>query len=536
MVCVTGSKLLAARFENDDTSAAIIEQFDSIEAAGVDWSIDDFGVTRIEITIKANGPYDAYDRYNNHYGQRLALYGRDLYRPISGHIFAVEWLPGDRVKYTAYGGNWDMERDYIVKRFASSDTITTTINYIIGKVPTINTSAGNIETNTTTLDGWNPDFPQGSFPSEAITQLLAMSDSSSNIYDFRLRDEPLSGSNLRQFEAYYEMRDSSATADWIVRRSDLSRLRLSRNIENFRNISTVWYGLVEGTATGAGSNTLTDTGATFVDDGVKPGDTITNLTKGGRTKVTTVSSNTSITHEGWRAKVRGTCTGGSTTTLIDSEADFINDGVQIGDIVTNIVDNQPVATDGIGTVTAVAATTLTIGGAMSGGKSNDAGERYEVRGNLVATDDYSIATAAQSKFREYQIDKGNLWDREISIFERNMNETQAAQYAEALASVTPEQVQSFVVSSPYIQDGNGAKRPLWSVIADGGGYIQISDLYPAAAQFSDSLNATTTFFITGMSYDYKTNSLTVDVDNLSRRLDARLRRAQILRVPQIRRY
>ncbi len=305
---------------------------------------------------------------------------------------------------------------------------------------------------------------------------------------------------------------------------------MSRNISEFANIVTVWYGLVEGTSTGVTATTMTDSGATFISDGVKPGDTLTNITRSGRTKITSVDSETQVTHEGWRAKWRGTVTSGSTTSLTDNDADFGNDGIIANDIVKNIVD------DSTGTITARTATTLTIGGAMSGGKSNDAGERYEVYGNMQSGDDYSISTQAQSKYAEYQIDNGDLWNKEISIFERNMNATQAAQYAQALATVTPQQVQSFVVSSPYIEDGNGAKRPLWDVIANGGGYIQVKDLYPAASQFTDALNALTTFWITGMSYDYRTNSLTVDVDNLSRRLDARLRREQILRVPQIRRY
>jgi hypothetical protein len=432
---MTGAKLLAGIFENSDTSSELIEQFFDIESGGVDWDVYDFGVTRIEVVIKAKGQYDAYDRFKSHQGKRIALYTSSLYRVASAKIYAVKWLPGDRVQYIAYGPNWDCERSFIVKMFDSTDTISDTISYISGKIPVANDNTDNIVTNSTTLSGWNPSFPQGSYPSDAIRELIAMSDSSSRLYDFRLIDEPMKAGSIRQYTPYYTYRDSSASADWVVKQKDLSGLSLSRDIENFANIVRVWYGLIEGTSTSVASTTMTDSGASFISDGVSPGDTITNLTKGGRTRVVSVDSETQITHEGWRAKYRGKATGGSTTSLTDSEADFINDGVVTGDTLVNIVDNQLVDTDGIGTLTAIAATTLTIGGAMSGGKSNDADERYEIYGPMVSGDDYSISTEAQTKYAEAQIDAGDLWDKEISVFERNMNETQAKQYATALLSV-----------------------------------------------------------------------------------------------------
>lgn len=532
---MTGAKLLAGRFETSDTSSAFLEQFANVSNVGIDWSAADFGLTRIEVTIKAKNNYDAFDRYQNHHGQRLAVYTSSLYHCISGKIYAIDLLPGDLVMYTAYGPKLDMQRNYIVKRFASTDTIGDTVEYIASKIPVASTDYDNITANITTLDGWNPDFPTGSYPADALNDLIGMSDSSNRVYDVRLIDEPLSSTTLKQYDLHYTYRDAAASADWVVRREDI-QLNMSRNIENFANIVRVWYGLVEGTSTSVGATALVDASATFISDGVAPGDTITNLTKGGRTKVVSVVSDTHVIHEGWRAKYRGTVTSGNTTNLTDAEADFINDGVVVGDTVINIVDNQPVDTDGIGTITAVAATSLTIGGAMSGGKSNDADERYEVYGPMVVGDDYSISTKAQTKYREYQIDKGDLWDKEIAVFERNMNATQAAQWAEVLATVTAEQVQSFVFSEPYIEDGNGAQWHPAEVILQGGGYIKISDLYPAAAQFTNALNSLTTFFITSISYDNRTNKLTVDVDTPSRRLDSRLVRAGILSVPQVQRY
>ncbi len=528
------SKLLAGRFEQDDSSAALLEQFDSIESLGIDWAVDDFGVTRIEAIVKANGSYDAYQRYDDvKKGHRFAVYGDDLHKPVSGWIFETEWLPGDRIRYIAYGVNFRMEDAYIVRKFDPTDDIQTAVTYIASKIKVASTNTDNIAANATTLDGWNTSYPQGDYPSEAIPQLLDMSDSNNAIYDFRMIDEPLAATSLQQFTPYYTKRDSTSSADWIIKRADLatSGLKISRNIAEYANIVRVWYGIIEGTSTAVTANTMTDAAATFYDDGVQPGDQITNVTKGGHTRVISVDSQTVLTHEGWRPKLRGIATGGSATTLVDTEADFVNDGVII---TTNTVKN--IADDSTGIITGVTATQLTIGAAMSGGKTNEAGERYEVFADMIATEDYSIATSAQVKYEEYQIDKGDLWNRERSVFERSMNSTQAAQYAKVLATIDPQQVQSFIISAPFISDGNGAKRPLFDVIAYGGGYIQLSDLYPAAAQFSDALNALTTFWITSMSLDDKTNKLTVDVDNPSRRLDARLRREKILRVPQVRRY
>lgn len=532
---MTGAKLLVGRFETSDTSSALLEQFDNVSNVGIDWSASDFGLTRIEVTIKANNNYDAFDRYQNHHGQRLAVYTGSLYNVASGKIYAIDLLPGDLVMYTAYGPKLDMKRNYIVQKFTSATTISAAVTTIAAKIPVASSSTDNIVTNTTALNGWNPDFPTGSYPADALADLIDKSDSSNRVYDVRMIDEPLEATTLKQYDLHYTYRATTASADWIVDRKDI-QLNMSRNIESFANIVRVWYGLVTGTSTAVAATSMSDSGATFIQDGVQAGDQITNLTKGGRTKVTTVVSNTQLTHEGWRPKYRGTATGGSTTTLTDTEADFVTDGVVIGDTLINIVDNQILDTDGIGTITAVAATSLTIGGAMSGGKSNDTGERYEIYGPMVIGDDYSISTQAQTKYAEYQIDKGDLWDKEIAIFERQMNATQAAQFAEVLATVTAQQVQSFVLSAPYIKDGNGALWHPVEVILQGGGYIQISDLYPSAAQFTDALNSLTTFFITSMSYDNRTNKLTVDVDTPSRRLDSRLARAGILDVQQIQRY
>jgi hypothetical protein len=67
----------------------------------------------------------------------------------------------------------------------------------------------------------------------------------------------------------------------------------------------------------------------------------------------------------------GTATGGSATTLVDTAAAFVVDGVSVGDLLINDSDRQH------GVVTAVTATSLTVR-RMTGVASNSNGEAYRV--------------------------------------------------------------------------------------------------------------------------------------------------------------
>lgn len=68
----------------------------------------------------------------------------------------------------------------------------------------------------------------------------------------------------------------------------------------------------------------------------------------------------------------GTATGGSTTTLIDTGANFVGDGVAVGDIILNDTDHA------FGYVSNVAATILTVDPAFSEGSSFSNTETYRV--------------------------------------------------------------------------------------------------------------------------------------------------------------
>lgn len=93
---------------------------------------------------------------------------------------------------------------------------------------------------------------------------------------------------------------------------------------------------------------------------------------------------------------QGTATGGSGTTLEDTSANFTAAGVVVDDIVINETDGSTA------TVTAVADTTLTFSGSLSGGSDNT----FEVN------DAYSVKAASPAK----TIPIGNAhWDTDSDV-------------------------------------------------------------------------------------------------------------------------
>lgn len=520
--------IYAGRFENDDDNAALLEQFKGVSNIGVRYSNERFGVERIEITMAARGPYDAYQRYRDHQGQRLAIYSTMLSRPISGWITGVEWLGGNQMKYIAKGPHERFKDIPDTTDYTAAQTVTDAITNILGDFVLIDDgTTDNIVTNSTALNGWQPNLPQGGYPLDEIPELLAMSDSSNRVYDFIMVDQPMNGTSLRKFTPYYTYRETDAAPTWIVRRKDLRGApNLIRAIDGFATTARVWYGLVQGTATSGSDTILADTNKNFIVAGVAPDDQINNITRGGRGKVTNVTS-TSLTIE-CPSYYRGTATGGSTTTLVDTEIDFTTIA-SVNDVVYNDKD------DSRGVVTAVATNTLTIGGAMSGSKSNDAGESYRLVTPFATSDAYSIKTKAQTKYREASTSTTPFWARTRSVFESAMDGDQALQYATILADTEARQTQSVVIGSRFVRDANGALWHPLEMVARGGGYLQIADLFPYAALSSTSSDRLTTFKITSMNWDNTSYTMSVGLDSPDNSLDSNLRRANILNSEMIKR-
>lgn len=522
--------LTVARFENNDAGADIIGQFREVEGLGVYWSLETFGVDRIEFITRTDGQLDAYQHYEDHLGQRVAVYAPTNTRPVSGWITEVELLPGNRVRYVAKGPGMRMQDRLITRQYTSTTSIANVVENIVYRYCPFadKTDLTNIYTNSITVNGWSVKQPEGSTPAEAIADILRFSDASYRIRDFWMVDQPFSGTSLRQFVAHYYPRTTDATADWIISRRDLTGLQFARSLERMVTSVRVYYGNVTGTITGLGTNTLTDSGATFITDGVVPGDRLVNTTRGGYATIISVDSQTQLTISDIGSKHIGRCTGGDATTLIDTAVNFTELKVAVNDILKNNTDSST------GTITGIATTTntddtLQISGTMSGGKQNGPNERYEVVGTFAVGNAYAIETTARVNFVEVSVVDPAYWDRELAVFEPTMDATQAEQYANSLLVDEPQQVQAFVISAPTIKDAAGSRWwPLMEVIARGGGYIQIADLYPEASLIAGGTNRRTTFFITSLEYNDADKTLRVGVDNPDRRLDARLAREKII--------
>lgn len=126
----------------------------------------------------------------------------------------------------------------------------------------------------------------------------------------------------------------------------------------------------------------------------QPGSSAVTLTVGAET-----NSNTSIQTKGDHFAIalsNGVATGGSSTTLVNTGAAFVVDGVAIGDTVYNRTDGS------WATITAVTATTLTFTGGLAGGGVN----------TFTAGDDYSVTAASPSA----TIDISNAkWDIDSGV-------------------------------------------------------------------------------------------------------------------------
>lgn len=529
-------KLLAARFENDDDSAAPLEQFRDVQVLGIYWGLPSFGLDRFEITVPANSRYDAYNRYDSHLGQRMALFSNDCRRPIAGNITEARIVPGNRVRYVVQGPGYRMGARKILRSYAAATSLKNVVENIVYRYMPFanNTNYDNIYTNSVTVGGWGVKRPEGSTPAEAIEEILSFSDASYRIRDFFLADEPFSGVNLQKFTAWYQPRVTTATPAWIVRLSDLAgdSESAARSLRALTTSVRIYHGLITGTITGISGNTITDSSATFISNNVKSGDIIENKTKGGDATIVSVDSETQITIGGWRAKHAGRTTNdaGGGTALIDQNTNFSNVGAQVGDIIKNDSDRSQ------GTVTGIATTyqtndTLQISGGMTGpgGTNNGADERYSLYGSPATSDAYAIRTAAANVV-EANVTTIDYWEWEYAEEQSGMDATQAEQYANSLLVYEPQQVEPIVITAPFIRDTTGARWPLWEVIAQMGERrtILISDLFPSAATLGATADRRSVFYITSLEYNGDNRSLRVGLDRPDRRLDARLAREKIL--------
>ena len=298
-------KLLAGIWENS-TSANLLGLYESAVDVGIRWSLDSFGLDRLQFTVKVRNRDDLYYRLKNDLGKRAGLVSGSLRRPISGHVVRAEPAGAGRIMYDVRGaGAIRMEDSYEQRRPQATQTISTTIeNMITNHVTAVSTDFDNIATNSTALGGVIPDIPIGDLPKDWIKKLLAMGDSGGNIYDFWLVDAPLINMKLEKWIAYYARRNlpsTSGTPVWLVHDRDTADgIRLSHSIEDVYSNVTIWYGTITGTVTTANTPgvNLIDSAATFFSDGVQPGDKIANTTSGAYAQVARVASETQLVCSG----------------------------------------------------------------------------------------------------------------------------------------------------------------------------------------------------------------------------------------------
>lgn len=368
------ARLFASRYSivPAKSNPELLETFDGIEKLGIRWSLEGHGIERIELTMPARNRNDFYDRLENHHGQRIAIYPDYLIRPMSGFVSEVQADGFNRVKYIVKGPAWRLENlldttVYDLTPPIREVLISTLTNY----APIIDdTNFSNLEANSASLAGWQPKFPEGNYPTEIIGEMVEKRDDVGNVFDFWIQDQPFSGVSLRDFEAYYKSRNTLLGADWIVSLSDLGDISLARDINDLVTNSYVYYGTLVGTISAVTSynvflpnleGELSGT-SLVLNSGIVPGDKVTNITRNFSTKVLDVSFSTSRLITELPSNVAsGTATGGSATTLQDTAANFVTDGVLVGDVVVNSEDM-----DLSGTATGGSATTLQDSGAAFG--------------------------------------------------------------------------------------------------------------------------------------------------------------------------
>ncbi|MCP5016116.1 MAG: hypothetical protein GY938_12725 [Ketobacter sp.] len=432
-----------------------------VSQPGIRWAINRHGVERIEVIARARNHYDQYRRMTLHFGKRLVLYGRESYRPISGWIVDVQPIGEKQVRYVAKGAGWRLDDEYGPTVTSYTETTTTGAmleNFLTDDVRILDGDMSEVDDPGTALGGWSHTAKQGTRAGDFVKFAINASDSSGNIWDFYMQDNPFSGTAVNFFKPFFKNRALRTTPDWIVKRKDLTSLTMNLSIYDARSRNIVFYGLHQSTCTAGGSATvLNDTGASFLDGSFTVGDTITNITDESTGRIRDIVSGTQINSS--------TLSGGTLNTFTT-------------------------------------------------------GHKYSIERKAVWN--------LQSAQRAISLSSSFPILRTISEHHTDMSSTQATQRALAMREQFsyPVQAASFSIGAAKIRDSAGGLHPLWRVIENGGGVIEISDLFPNTGTGTDSL---TRFFITALDYDGTSKQLRVAVDVPDRRLDVALADAGIIR-------
>ena len=210
--------------------------------------------------MRAKSRLDAYERYRTHHGQRLVIADNLSNQPVAaGRIYEIE-PDGRWVHYIAAGVWQEHERELDVSSYTSTtetdDVIKTALS---DHVDPVSTDTSNVDATGTDIGTeWTTRASTGGiYTSRLITELLEMSDSSGNIWDYWCIEAPFDGIGINKPIPYLKARSESAAIDWQVRLADLSGKTLVRHIWNLTRDITTYYGATP-TATAGSTSAETD--------------------------------------------------------------------------------------------------------------------------------------------------------------------------------------------------------------------------------------------------------------------------------------
>ena len=148
-------KLFANRYDDASyTGTGAAEQFENISDIGIRWALPG-GIHRVELMIKANSRMDAYNRYQNHLGHRIAIYDSYCDRYIGGQVFEV--VPDGRYVLYICGGPWkrlEHERWTTSERPATGNTDALIKDALTDAVSIVDSDQSNIDASAVDGGGW----------------------------------------------------------------------------------------------------------------------------------------------------------------------------------------------------------------------------------------------------------------------------------------------------------------------------------------------------------------------------------------------
>ena len=404
----------------------------------------------------------ARNQHQRAHGQRILIY--DAAGPVwQGWVMAVD-IDGRWIRYEAAGTyQVRMRDDWYSPTIDVSDTVTDFMQAMLTAVaPAVYVNATNFASNATAIGDVfvrAVEEGEGLLAADVIPALLAMRDSSYNLYDFWLQPRRWANARPQYDAAHYAQRDKTrAWADWYVLQNDLveSDRQQHSHIYDYSDSATVAYGHVTGTSSVPAPPTyyLYDPTVNFHALGVTVGDMATDLTRsaGGAPVYMYVAG---ISEDGH------TLTGGSGYNWYTGAVghDYSIKLQQLGNV----------------TVTASGTTNLW----SSVGQIFEAPELDQTQASQLAAE-------------------------------------LAATYS------NPVYQEPFTIGGRFVRDTNGGRWPLWSLLRKPGYMVQLDRYeYDTSGNEIDIINRRG-LFTSALDYNHDERTITVTPNEPSDRLDVRL--------------